>query len=118
MIRHATGLAPGPMDTLALGTGDGAVSKDDTTLDNEIYRNSETAANVTFVENDDSAHYVDAIITVGGGTEVPADSRITEMGIIVSATSPETLVFRDVGGASEIDSGWRIPQAMTIGIPP
>lgn len=67
------------IDTIAVGTGKNE-SRDATTLGNEEYRADDSTSVVEFVETGDQGQY-EARIEVQGGTEVPANTKITEVGV-------------------------------------
>jgi hypothetical protein len=92
---RAVGDATDTIDTIAVGDGTGNVSQSDTSLDNELYRNSDSGSN-TIVATTTNVGQVRAEMTLGSGNgsgdEVAADASISEFGLI---TSGGTLVLHE-----------------------
>ena len=107
MNAYQAGLAPGPLDTIAVGTGTGAEDAAATALQSEIYRASAADAVVDFVPNSGDATIIHAIIELTGGLELPAGANVTEVGVITTATATETLVWYDVSSPVPFPSGER-----------
>ncbi len=82
---RATGQVSGKLDQIALGSGSGSESQTATALDNQVYAGTVADNNIEFIVDDDNPGRVECIITVQGGTEVPADTDINEMLVGVSA---------------------------------
>lgn len=84
-----------PIDTMAVGTGTAAESTGDTTLENELYRSSASNADVRFPPVPDAlASTYGAIDVVGGHPDIPAETELTEIGVLVGAQ--DVLVYREV----------------------
>jgi hypothetical protein len=93
------------IDTIALGTGTGSEDDNTTALASELYRSDRSNANVEFVETDPTGGR-EAHITVQGGTEVPADAKISEMAVIAGGTGGDgTVIFVDEFGDITVEAG-------------
>lgn len=82
---------------VAVGTGTAQLSSGNTQLDAQVHRNNITDSNVSISSTSNVGEF-EAAITVTGGTEVPADTDITEIG--VWARDPD-LPQSDFTGGSE-----------------
>lgn len=101
---------------VAVGTGSASLSTNDTQLDNEIYRgNPDDYSNISVQSSSTVGRFV-CRITVSGGTEVPADTDITELGVWARDPSiaegsvtdgDDVLLYRELRGAVTIASGDR-----------
>lgn len=106
----------------SVGVGDGttSVSSSDTQLDNELYRGTDDSNdNSVSIFTTSNLGQVQAEITVNGGTEVPADSDLTEFAIWAGDPndfpdnspsnggddSKDTMIYREVRTAVTIASG-------------
>jgi hypothetical protein len=123
LADHAFGNEPAVIDAIAVGTGTAPESPDDTTLANETYRTDPSNSNITLQESDSDPSTYEAIITLKGGTEVPGDSAITELGVFAGGsqddqtgniTGPNILVFRDVASPITIESGHTVELILPI----
>lgn len=103
--QYLAGKAPGPLDTMAVGTGTGAEAATATELQSETYRATITDSVVEFVQDSGDATIQYAVIELTGGLELPADTGITEVGVFTTATTPETLVWYDVSSPVPFPSG-------------
>lgn len=92
---HDFGREDDPIDTMAVGTGTAPESIDDTALDNEIYRSSKDNNDVRFprVPDEHAASY-GAIDIVGGHPDIPAETEITEIGVLIG--EQDVLIYREV----------------------
>lgn len=95
-----------PIDTIAVGVGDQPESIDNQTLDDQVYISSAENANVRFskVPNFPTSTY--GAIDLHGGTEVPAGTEITELGVMVGAQ--DVLVWRDIKAPVVIEAGLEV----------
>lgn len=73
----------GVIQDIAVGTDDSSESYFATALGSEEYRASTGDPNVTLTETDDSGRF-EVEVEVTGGTEVPAGTDITEVGLFES----------------------------------
>lgn len=89
---------------VGVGEGTTAPAESDTALQSEIYRANDSDSNCT-VEATTNTGEVTSRITVSGGTEVPAGSSITELGLFTKDS--DTLIYRETRNAVTIDSGDR-----------
>lgn len=98
-------------DTMAVGTDGTAPSSSTTSLGNEVYRAAVTDASVD-ISTTGSTGEIQSTITVAGGREVPADTKIREYAIIssndvfvyVDAINPITVnAAEEVAVTSSID---------------
>jgi hypothetical protein len=90
------------LDTIAVGDGTNAPSESDTSLGSELFSIDDSSNNVT-VERGSGIGEIRATIEFTGGTEVPANSSIREIGFV---TSEDTLVYREVRSAEiTVDTG-------------
>lgn len=96
---------------VAVGTGTTAPAVDDTALESEIYRSDIANSNASITKSS-STGTVRVSITVSGGTEVPAGSDITELGVF---TESDDLIYREVRNTITIKNGERITFEFTIG---
>lgn len=96
---------------IAVGTGTTDPTESDTSLQSEVYRSNDGNTNCT-VDTTTNTGEIVGRITVSGGTEVPAGTDITEIGLFVDDGS--TLVFREVRTAVTIESGDRKTFEFTI----
>ena len=103
--EYASGLAPGPLDTIAVGTGTGPESPTATSLQSETDRWTVADAIVDFIPADGDNTLVFAEIELTGGLEIPADGSVSEVGVITTATTPETLVWYEVTSPVPYPSG-------------
>lgn len=92
------------IDAIAVGTGTNE-SNGASALGNEEYRSNHSNNNVEFVETGATGEY-DAIITVKGGTEVPAGTTITEVGVFAGGDGGGgTLVAIDEFAGVTVEDG-------------
>lgn len=92
------------LDAIAVGTGTNEATGA-STLGSEAYRSNYTNSNVQFVETGATGEY-EAIITVKGGTEVPAGTSITEVGVFAGGQGGGgTLVAIDEFSAITVENG-------------
>ena len=105
MNDYLTGRAPGPLDTIAVGTGTGAEDPTATSLQSEIGRWASSDSVVTFVPDSGDNTIVYAIVELTGGLEIPSGTEVTEVGVFTTATTPETLVWYDVNAPAQFPSG-------------
>lgn len=99
---RAIGDASGPIDTIVVGTGSGSESQTASSVDSNVYTGVSSDSNIEF-EPVSQTGRLEAIITVKGGTEVPADTNITEMAI--RASSDGVLVSIDNFDAVPVEGG-------------
>lgn len=99
----------------SVGVGDGsvAVSTTDTQLTNELYRGTTDDSSVSITAQSATGLFT-AEITVSGGTEVPAGSDISELGVWARdpsiadgnvTDSDDTMVYHEVRTATNVSSG-------------
>jgi len=101
----AHGFTSDEIDAIAVGTGTGNEATGATSLASEAYRADRTSEDVEFVETD-ATGAVEAIITVTGGQEVPADTDITEIGVFIGETNGNaTLLIIDEFAAVTVEDG-------------
>jgi len=92
------------IDAIAVGTGQNE-SGDASTLGNEVYRADYTMANVEFVDVTGPGAF-EGHIEVQGGTEVPANTQITEIGVFAGGDGGGgTLVIIDEFDPIEVGDG-------------
>ena len=103
--NYASGLAPGPLDTIAVGTGTGTESPTATSLQSETDRWTTSDAIVEFIPADGDNTVVFAVIELTGGLEIGAGGTVSEIGVFTTATSPETLVWYEVTDPVPYPSG-------------
>lgn len=101
-------------DTVAVGDGTSSPSKTDTGLDNELY-SGDTSESIISITDTGTDGVYDVTITVSGGTEVPAGSSLTEVGLF---TADGTLVFRDVVAEALVESGDRVTRTIEFIVAP
>ena len=103
---RAAGLASGPIDAVAVGTGTDPPSVDDEGLQAEEARDLDGV----FEAGPGIEEYA---IEISGGLEVPADTEITEFGLFAG----NTLVLREVRAPVTINAGerseFRVPLEQT-----
>ena len=99
---RAIGDASGPIDTIVLGTGSGSESQTASSVDSSVYTGVVTDNNIEFKPTGTTGR-LEAIITVKGGTEVPANTDITEMAI--RASGDGVLVSIDNFTAVTVEGG-------------
>lgn len=87
-----TGESTETLTTISIGTGESAPSTGDTSLDSFEYEATPSSSNIT-IERGNTTGEIRVVIGFTGGTEVPADSDITEFGV---KTSDNTLFYREV----------------------
>lgn len=80
------------LNTIAVGTGTLSPSQNDTSLSNEVY-NADSKNNNTIIESTSNTGEIRLVIQVTGGTEVPSETDISEIGV---KASDGTLVYREV----------------------
>jgi hypothetical protein len=93
MIRYSWGLEPGPLDTVAVGTGTGDRDLSRSTLRNEVHREPLSGGSFDIVPDNSDPNILYGIVELGGGLELDAGTEVTEAGFITTATSPETLAW-------------------------
>lgn len=92
------------IDAVAVGTGQNE-SGDASSLGNEAYRADYTMANVEFADVSGLGAF-EARIEVQGGTEVPAKTEISEIGVFAGgAGGGGTLIVIDEFDAIEVGDG-------------
>lgn len=80
------------LNTIIVGNGTSSPNENNTSLENELYRNDTSSPNVV-IERASGFGEIKATIEISGGTEVPSDSEISELGL---ETSSGTLLYREV----------------------
>jgi hypothetical protein len=88
------------VDEMAVGTGSGAESPSATSLANEAHRSQVSNQNVELIGNPNTG-VVELTITIKGGLEVPAGTKITEVAAFVDG---ETIVV-DEFPAIRVEAG-------------
>ena len=106
------GRATDPIDAIAVGTGSSPESIQDVALDNQVYMSTDENQNVRFSSVPDYPSSTYAAIDLHGGTEVPADTQITEIGLIVSAQ--DILVYRDVTAPVTVEAGLEVTRRLRV----
>lgn len=99
------------VDTIAVGSGTATPTQTDTALENEVYRSTTADSNVSLQLTGSKAGEFIGRITVSGGTEVPAGTALTEIGLF---GDQNTLVYRETFTAVTIDAGDRKTFEFTI----
>lgn len=93
------------LDAVAVGSGSGAEATGSTSLANQEYKAQVSNEDVVIQETS-SQGGLEAIITVTGGQEVPADTEITEIGVFGGANGGEdVLVVVDEFAAVTVEQG-------------
>lgn len=90
----------------AIGTGTTQPTGADTSLETEIYRADSNDTNCTF-EDTSADGEVLAKLTVSGGTEVPANTTVSEFGLFCNDPA-NTMVYREVRSGTNVESGARV----------
>lgn len=99
------GTVDAQIDAIAVGSGTGSEAKDATSLNNEEHRSSASDSNVELIETGETGES-QLIIRVKGGTEVDADTPITEVGAFFNgAGGGGTLAFIDNFDAIVVEAG-------------
>lgn len=102
--------------SIAVGSGTTAVDPNDTQLAQEEYRGQSIDSNVVFTDTSPAIGEIQCRITISGGTEVPADTSITEFGVFARDPSidesnvtetDDTLIHREVRSGITLESGDR-----------
>lgn len=88
------------INTIAVGTGQNE-SNSATALGNQEYSATDTSNNVEIVETDTTGE-IEFAITLKGGTEVPPNTEITEIGLFTDAG---TLVVIDAFSSVTVEDG-------------
>ena len=92
------------IDAIAVGTGQNE-STGASELGNEEHRSDVNSSNVELIETGDLGEF-EAVITVKGGTEVPADTDVTEIGVFAGGIDGGgTLVIIDEFAAVTVEGG-------------
>lgn len=90
----------------AIGTGTSQPTGSDTTLENEVYRADVEDTNCSITDTSTDGEVV-AKLTISGGTEVPADTVVSEFALFCN--DPDTtMVYREVRSGTNIESGARV----------
>lgn len=98
-------------NAIAVGTGSANVSRDDTSLDNEVHRKAPSSISTT---NTGEREYT---ISITGGSEVPAGTEITEFGLFTSTQDNSgDLVYREVATPITVGDGITQEFVLTINI--
>lgn len=84
--------ASGRLDYIGVGSGSGAEANDATALANREYVAEYTNSNIEFVETGPGGEF-EAIIRVKGGTEVPAGTELSEIGVYVGDPTADGNLF-------------------------
>lgn len=66
---------------VAVGSGSTSISPSDTQLDVQEHRSNDSDSIVNITNTSPQTGEIDVKITISGGTEVPADTQITEVGV-------------------------------------
>lgn len=80
------------MNTIAIGDGDAAPSRNDTTLDNQLHE-APSSSQTVIIERGTGVGEIRTVIEFTGGSEVPSGSDITEFGL---KASDGTLLYREL----------------------
>ena len=91
------------IDEVAVGTGTTDPARNDTSLENEVYRGT-SGGNIEFNEIDNTGG-VEAKIVITGGTEVPDGTEVSEFGIYTEEAGTNTLILREVREPITINNG-------------
>ena len=105
-LEHVADLIQDSVDTIAIGTGGTTEAQTDSSLENEEYRASVGASNVSIVDLSGSGVLYQ--LNIKGGTQVAGGTQIQEIGLFADADgdgTTEILVVRDTFGIKEITSG-------------
>lgn len=102
------------VNSVAVGTGTSTASVDDTALDSQIYE-ATVAEDVVSVTTTDTDGELSVAIVVVGGTSVPADTDITELGVF---DEDDTLLYREVTNPRSVGSGQSIQIETDLRIEP
>jgi len=105
-LEHVADLIQDSVDTIAIGTGSTTEAQTDSSLENEEYRASVGASNVSIVDLSGSGVLYQ--LNIKGGTQVAGGTQIQEIGLFADADgdgTAEILVVRDTFGIKEITSG-------------
>jgi hypothetical protein len=107
---------------VAVGTGTASLSPTDTQLDVEEHRSNSSDSIVSIV-NTSAPGEIEVKITISGGTEVPAGTSITEVGVFARdptiadgnvTDADDVLVYREKRPGITLVSGDRKTFALTI----
>lgn len=101
-----------PIDAIAVGVGSAPESIQDEALDDQIYWSTDENQNVRFSPVPDYPSSTYAAIDLHGGTEVPAGTQITEIGLFVSDLN--TLVYRDVTAPVTVEAGLEVTRRLRV----
>jgi hypothetical protein len=111
--------------SIAVGSGSASLSDTDTQLDTEEYRANRDDSTVSIVDTSPQIGEIECKITVSGGTEVPANTDITELAVFARdpsiadgnvTDSDDTMIYREIRPAITLASGDRKTFAFTISI--
>lgn len=112
--------------SIAVGSGTTAPAAGDTQLAVEEYRGIKPYSNISFEDTSPAIGEVQCRVTVSGGTEVPAGTDITELGVFARdpsisennvTDSDDSLIYREVrDSAVTIASGDRKTFSFTISV--
>ncbi len=92
-----------PITTIALGSGSSAPAAADTSLDAEVVRRDVSSDNAQLFFNSEVPE-IRFRITIQGGTDVPAGTEISELGVFNAAG---TLIYRETRVPIEMNQGIR-----------
>lgn len=99
------------IEAVALGDGTSPVSATDTAMQNELHRGA-----FTRVDTPDSTTR-EFVISVTGGTEIPADSTISEFGLFNSTTAGAgTLIYHEVRNPVTVRQGVTVEFIVPVSI--
>lgn len=80
------------LDIIAVGTGTTAPSLSDTSLTSQEYSGSKSNSNIE-IKRTSNVGEIRCTISLTGGTEVPADTDVSEFGLV---SSNGVLIYREV----------------------
>jgi hypothetical protein len=102
--------------SVAVGTGNAALSPSDTQLDQEEHRSTVDDSIVSIEDTSPAVGELTFKITVSGGTEVPAGTSVTEFAVFARdpsinsgnvTDSDDTMLYRELRTGVSIESGDR-----------
>lgn len=100
------------LNTVAVGDGTTDPQSGDSSLENRLHEET-TSSSTVVIETSGNTGEIEFRISISGGTEVPAGSSITEIGV---KTSSGILVWRGTRDALVIDDGDRKTLQGTLNI--
>jgi hypothetical protein len=98
------GLTTTRIDAIAVGTGTGSETQNATSLGNEVFRATKGDPKTSFADAGPGGE-LEVTIAVTGGTDVPSNTQLSEVGLIEDSSGSSRLVAIDEVPPVAVENG-------------